>query len=242
LVAIGGASGEVEMHAVLDRLGISDRHEADADGRVLVGPDDDLVLALGKYRPAKCLGPEQGQARQIVSVNDDVVKSYGHVASMRGTLTCISRTRAVTALPGDLICRVADVSVMAMDAPSAWFVVDVMALYRLVGSPEVMAAQMDRLLGIAALPRVTVTVMPPVAHPANASEFIIVDRAAYAEHMISGFTYTEDMSVSALTVRFDRLRGECLRASESLTLIREMQETWTAGVSPLIRAATAGPA
>ena len=128
------------------------------------------------------------------------------------------------------------------DAPSAWFVVDVMALYRLVGSPEVMAAQMDRLLEIAALPRATVTVMPPVAHPANASEFIIVaDRAAYAEHMISGFTYTEDMSVSALTVRFDRLRGECLRASESLTLIREMRETWTAGVSPLIRAATAGP-
>jgi lambda repressor-like predicted transcriptional regulator len=129
------------------------------------------------------------------------------------------------------------------DAPSAWFVVDVMALYRLVGSPEVMAAQMDRLLEIAALPRVTVTVMPPVAHPANASEFIIADdTAAYAEHMISGFTYTEDMSVSALTVRFDRLRGECLRASESLTLIREMRETWTAGVSPLIRAATAGPA
>jgi lambda repressor-like predicted transcriptional regulator len=129
------------------------------------------------------------------------------------------------------------------DPPSAWFVVDVMALYRLVGSPEVMGAQMDRLLEIAALPRVTVTVMPPVAHPANASEFIIADEtAAYAEHMISGFTYTEDMSVSALTVRFDRLRGECLRASESLALIREMRETWTAGVSPLTRAATAGPA
>jgi lambda repressor-like predicted transcriptional regulator len=129
------------------------------------------------------------------------------------------------------------------DAPSAWFVVDVMALYRLVGSPEVMAAQMDRLLEIAALPRATVTVMPPVAHPANASEFIIADdTAAYAEHMISGFTYTEDISVSALTVRFDRLRGECLRASESLTFIREMRETWTAGVSPLTRAATAGPA
>jgi hypothetical protein len=129
------------------------------------------------------------------------------------------------------------------DPPSAWFVVDAMALYRLVGSPEVMAAQMDRLLDIAALPRVTVTVMPPVAHPANASEFIIADdTAAYAEHMISGFTYTEDMSVSALTVRFDRLRGECLRVSESLTLIREMRETWTAGVSPLTRAATAGPA
>lgn len=129
------------------------------------------------------------------------------------------------------------------DPPSVWFVVDVMALYRLVGSPEVMATQMDRLLEIAALPRVTLTVMPPVGHPANASEFIIADdTAGYAEHMISGFTYTEDVSVSSLVVRFDRLRGECLRVSESLTLIREMRETWTAGVSPLIRGATAGPA
>jgi transcriptional regulator with XRE-family HTH domain len=127
------------------------------------------------------------------------------------------------------------------DPPSAWFVVDVMALYRLVGSPEVMATQMDRLLELAALPRVTVTVMPPVAHPANASGFIIADHtAAYTEHMIGGFTYTEDVSVSLLEVRFDRLRGECLRVSESLTLIREMRETWKAGGSPLIRAATAG--
>jgi len=129
------------------------------------------------------------------------------------------------------------------DPPSLWFVVDMMALYRLVGSPEVMVAQMDHLLEVAALPHVTLTVMPAVAHPASASEFIIADdSAAYAEHVISGFTYTEDASVSALVVRFDSLRGECFRVSESLALIREMRETWTAGVSPLIRAATAGPA
>src|SRR5262249_11566983 len=48
LVAVGGAAGEVKMHAVLDRLGIGHGHEADADGRILVGPDDDLALALGQ--------------------------------------------------------------------------------------------------------------------------------------------------------------------------------------------------
>ena len=83
LIAIGGAGGEVNMHAILDRLGIGDRHEAHADRRVLVDPDDDLILALAKYLPAKRLRPEPGQARQIMSINDDVVQSYGHVASMR---------------------------------------------------------------------------------------------------------------------------------------------------------------
>jgi transcriptional regulator with XRE-family HTH domain len=129
------------------------------------------------------------------------------------------------------------------DPPSAWFVVDEIALYRLVGSHEVMASQMGHLIEVAELSRVTVTVMPAVTHPANASELIIADdSAAYVEHMIGGFTYTEDVTVSASAVRFDTLRGECYRVSESMALIREMRETWTAGVSPLTRAATAGPA
>jgi transcriptional regulator with XRE-family HTH domain len=129
------------------------------------------------------------------------------------------------------------------DPPSVWSVVDVIALYRLVGSAESMAAQMDRLLEVAALPHVTLTVMPAIAHPANASEIIIADDSAgYVEHLISGFTYVEDVNVSALVTKFDRLRGECLRVSESLALIREMRETWAAGVNPLTRRATAGPA
>ena len=86
LIAVRGAAGEVKMQAVLDRLGVGDWHEAHADKRVLAGPDDDLVLALGKNLPAKRLRPEPGQAGQIVSVNDDVVQSHGHVASMRGAL------------------------------------------------------------------------------------------------------------------------------------------------------------
>ncbi len=40
------------MHAVLDRLGAGDRQEAQVGGRVLVGPDDDLVLPFGQDLPA----------------------------------------------------------------------------------------------------------------------------------------------------------------------------------------------
>jgi hypothetical protein len=85
------------MHAVLDRLGVGDRHEADADGRVLVSPDDDLVRALGQDLPAERLRPEPGQAGQIVSVYGDVVESDGHAGSMRGTLDRIPETRCSAA-------------------------------------------------------------------------------------------------------------------------------------------------
>jgi hypothetical protein len=57
-----GAAGEVKMYAVLDRLGVGDRHEAHADGRVLVGPDDDLVLPLRQDLPAERLRPERAGA------------------------------------------------------------------------------------------------------------------------------------------------------------------------------------
>ena len=85
------------MHAVLDRLGVGDRHEAHPGGRVLAGPDDDLVLALGQDLPARRLCPEPGQAGQIVSVNDDVVDSDAQADRMRGMLDRIPETRCSAA-------------------------------------------------------------------------------------------------------------------------------------------------
>src|SRR6266568_5412281 len=99
LITVRGAAGEVEVHAVLNGLGIGDRHEADAHGRVLISPDDDLALALGQNLPAKRLRPEPGQAGQVVSVNDDVVESDRHPDSMRGTLDSIPPTRTLLTLP-----------------------------------------------------------------------------------------------------------------------------------------------
>jgi hypothetical protein len=122
------------------------------------------------------------------------------------------------------------------DPPSAWIIVDEMALYRLVGSPEVMAAQMCHLADVASRPNVTVTVMPPVLHPANESGFILADNAAYAEHVAGGFVYTDEQIVSSLVTRFDSLRAESRRASESRALIERMTGIWTHGV----KAATAG--
>jgi len=105
-----------------------------------------------------------------------------------------------------------------------------------VGSPEIMAAQMIRLAEIASVPRVRVQVLPAVAHPANASGFMIADEGALCEHVRGSFVYTDRQSVSSLTAIFDTLRSECWPVSESVALIREVGELWTGA-----RAATQTP-
>jgi Domain of unknown function (DUF5753)/Helix-turn-helix domain len=129
---------------------------------------------------------------------------------------------------------------MRESPPLAWFVVDEMALYRLVGSPAVMAAQMRQLLAIAAMSNVTLQVLPAIAHPATASGFVLADESAYAEHVTSGFVITDE-TVSAVARMFDSLRAECYRASESLALIDRTAEAWTGG-SPVFQARTVASA
>lgn len=73
------------------------------------------------------------------------------------------------------------------DPPAVVCIIDHVALYRGVGSAEIMAAQMRHLLEVATMPNVTLQVLPAVAHPATASELIIADNdAAYAEHLVAG--------------------------------------------------------
>lgn len=131
--------------------------------------------------------------------------------------------------------------VMARDnPPAAWFIVDELSLYREVGSAESMAAQLRHLLEAAAMPKVTVQVLPAIAHPVNASGFLMADDAVWIEHAAGGFVYTEEELVSGIALRFDSLRAESYRASESLALIERLEGIWKAGASPLTRTATAG--
>jgi transcriptional regulator with XRE-family HTH domain len=125
------------------------------------------------------------------------------------------------------------------DPPSAWFVIDELSLYRAVGSAEAMAVQLRRLLEVAAMPTITIQVLPAVAHPVNASGFLMADDAVWIEHAAGGFVYTEKEVVSGIALRFDSLRGECYRVSDSLALIESLEGIWKAGVSPLTRTATA---
>src|SRR5690348_14456817 len=123
-------------------------------------------------------------------------------------------------------------------APLAWFLVDQLALYRLVGSPEIMAIQMRHLLEVAALPNVTLQILPAVANPGVTSGFVIADESAYAEHVAGGFVYTGE-AVAGLMRIFDNLRTEAYRGSESLRILEGMAEAWSGG-SPAFPEPTAG--
>jgi transcriptional regulator with XRE-family HTH domain len=121
------------------------------------------------------------------------------------------------------------------------YVLDQSALYRLVGSPELMAAQLGHLLDTAALPNVVLQVMPEVAHNALEAGYALADDAVWSEHVVSGGVYTDLEIVTSVAVRHDNLRGECLKVSESLALIGRLAEQWTGGSRPtrLVTAATA---
>jgi transcriptional regulator with XRE-family HTH domain len=113
------------------------------------------------------------------------------------------------------------------DPPAARYIIDHAALYRLVGTPDIMAGQMLHLAAVAAMPNVTVQVLPAVAHPATQSGFLIADDAAYTEHVVGGLVFTEPETVTVFERLFDSLRAECYRASESAAIIRKAGAVWT---------------
>ena len=55
------------------------------------------------------------------------------------------------------------------------------------------------------------------------------------EHAAGGYVFTEPETVTRLATRFDTLRGESYRVSESPALIGRMRDVWTTGVSALQR-------
>jgi hypothetical protein len=100
--------------------------------------------------------------------------------------------------------------------------VDEAALRRCIGSPEVMAAQLAHLGGVARLPNVTIQVVPNIAHAGLLGGFAVAERAAYVETAVAGQVFEDAEIIAGLLTRFDTLRNEAFRGSESLTLIERM--------------------
>ena len=126
------------------------------------------------------------------------------------------------------------------DPPAAWFLVDEAVLHRCVGSPDVMAAQLAHLAGLAGLPNVTIQVVPSIAHAGLLGGFAAAERAAYVETAVAGQVFEDADIIAGLLTRFDTLRNEALRGSESLALIERMCTEWTAtGARAVTQAPTA---
>jgi DNA-binding XRE family transcriptional regulator len=114
------------------------------------------------------------------------------------------------------------------EPPTAWFLIDEAALQRHIGPPDVMAAQLAHLVGVARLPNVTIQVVPSTAHAGLLGGFALTDRAAYVETAVAGQVFEDTEIIAGLLTRFDTLRSEAFRGSESLALIERMCVEWKA--------------
>jgi transcriptional regulator with XRE-family HTH domain len=143
-----------------------------------------------------------------------------------------------------LAARLARQAVLTRDdPPAAWFLVDEATLRRCVGSPDVMAAQLAHLAGLARLPNLTIQVVPNVAHAGLLGGFAVAERTAYVETAVAGQVFEDADIIADLLTRFDTLRNEAFRRSESLTLIERMCEEWKAtGAKAVTQATTAANA
>ena len=170
----------------------------------------DNASSLRDWCPSIITGPLQTEdyARVLLSVHPDVTDE---VISTRlsGRMTHQKR-------------------LFARDVPTL-FLIDQLALYRLVGSIEIMAVQLRHLVQMASRPRVTIQVVPAVAVPSVAHGISLTDCAAYSETSVNGNVWSDEETRSSLGRVFDTLRSEAWRASESLVLINEASELWTGG-------------
>jgi hypothetical protein len=103
-----------------------------------------------------------------------------------------------------------------------------------------MAAQLGHLAGVARLPNLTIQVVPSTVHAGLLGGFALTERAAYVETAVAGQVFEDAEIIAGLLTRFDTLRNEAFRASESLALIERMCEEWKAtGVKAVTQDPTA---
>ena len=100
-----------------------------------------------------------------------------------------------------LAARLERQAILARDEPpTAWFLVDEAALRRHIGPPEVMAAQLAHLAGVARLPNVTIQVVPATTHAGLLGGFALTERAAYVETAVAGQVFEDAEIIAELLI------------------------------------------
>jgi transcriptional regulator with XRE-family HTH domain len=119
------------------------------------------------------------------------------------------------------------------DAPSLWAVMDEAALRRPVGGRRVMRAQLERLLELTELPRVTLQAVPfdSGGHAAAGGSFTILRFAdpnihdiAYLEQLTSALYLDKRPDVENYLKVMDRLCAEAATPAETRTMLARLLE------------------
>ncbi|TQM33319.1 helix-turn-helix domain-containing protein [Nocardia bhagyanarayanae] len=114
------------------------------------------------------------------------------------------------------------------DPPIVWAVIDEAALHRPVGGPQVHREQMEHLIALAALPNVTIQVLPYSAgeHAAAGSSFSILRFAepelpdiVYLEHLTSALYLDRRQDLALYLSVMDRLSVQALPPQKSIEIL-----------------------
>jgi hypothetical protein len=116
--------------------------------------------------------------------------------------------------------------------PNIIAVVDESALYKLIGSPEIMREQLARLLDLSE--QVVIQVVPnKIGANAGLGGAITLAAASGTPEVLLAEALVEDQvtqdipQVLAASATFDHVRGDAASRAESRTLIREAMERWS---------------
>lgn len=117
--------------------------------------------------------------------------------------------------------------------PEYWAVIDEAVLHRMVGGPDVMAEQLERLLRVAEQPHVTIQVVPfgAGAHPGMEGPFLILGfpeqadpDVVYVDSTSSGVYLEMPPDVRRYSLMFDHLRATALKPDDTVELIAKAAE------------------
>jgi transcriptional regulator with XRE-family HTH domain len=118
-----------------------------------------------------------------------------------------------------------------VDPPRYWAVMDEAVLHRGVGGGKVMRAQLNMLIARAALPHVTIQVIPfsAGAHAGMEGPFLILGfpeqadpDVVYVDSTTAGIYLEEPAEILRYTLMFDHLRAAALGPDDTLTRIAEV--------------------
>ncbi|WP_282798287.1 helix-turn-helix transcriptional regulator [Streptomyces sp. CC224B] len=119
------------------------------------------------------------------------------------------------------------------DAPRLWVVMDETALRRPVGGPEVMRAQVDRLLEATEMPHVTLQVAPFAAgpHPGTFGPFVLFRFAmaelpdmVYSEYLTGAVYLDARAEVATHLEVMDRMAAQAATAQRTKEILRDVRK------------------
>lgn len=122
--------------------------------------------------------------------------------------------------------------------PRVHAILDEQVLYRNVGGPAAMAEQMEHLVELAMMPRISIQVIPADnPHAGLLGAFVIAetDQApaiVYLDSALDGQVIESAPKAEAMDVLFRALQMEALTGSASLTKMKEAAQRWKEQITP----------